>query len=72
MSQMNWAVVTALSPLVLIVLVFVVWCLIDMQQRETRYLPRWAWMAITILSIPTGGIVYVLIGRGTPYQRAPR
>ncbi len=63
---MHGSIVAALAPVILVLLVFEVWCLIDIVKRDVRYLPRWAWMAITLLSVPTGGIIYLLVGRGTP------
>ena len=69
MSQSFGATFAALAPLVLVALVFVIWCLIDMQNHEVRYLPRVLWMAIALLSIPLGGIIYLLVGRGEPIRR---
>ncbi|MEV0272569.1 PLDc N-terminal domain-containing protein [Hamadaea sp. NPDC050747] len=53
----------ALAPLVLLGLAFVVYCLYDLARNEVRYLPKWAWAAICVISIPIGGIVYLLVGR---------
>jgi uncharacterized membrane-anchored protein len=69
---MNWSLLAALAPLVLVGLAFVVWCLIDLQQREPRYLPRWAWMVIVLISIPAGGIIYLLVGRGAEHPGVPQ
>jgi hypothetical protein len=55
----------ALAPLLVIGVAFVVYCLVDIARSPSvRYLPRWAWVLICILSIPLGGIVYLLVGRG--------
>jgi hypothetical protein len=55
--------VTALVPLFVLGLAFVVYCLYDMSRAEVQYLPKWAWAVICVISIPVGGIVYLLIGR---------
>ena len=28
-----------------------------------RYLPKWAWALVIVLSIPIGGVAYLLVGR---------
>jgi phospholipase D-like protein len=28
-----------------------------------RYLPKWAWVLICLVSVPFGGIVYLIVGR---------
>ncbi len=54
----------ALLPVVIVCVAFVVFCLVDLVKAdEARYLPRWAWAIICLLSIPLGGIVYLLVGR---------
>jgi Phospholipase_D-nuclease N-terminal len=43
---------------------FLGYCLYDLaRQPRTRYLSKPAWALITVLSIPIGGIVYLLLGR---------
>ncbi|MGY5011935.1 PLDc N-terminal domain-containing protein [Streptomyces sp. 900105755] len=60
------APVAALIPLFLIGLGFVGYCLYDIaRQRRTRHLPKAAWIVITLISIPLGGIVYLLLGRSS-------
>jgi hypothetical protein len=54
----------ALAPILIISVGFVVWVIIDIVRAESvRHLPKWAWIVISLLSIPLGGIVYVLLGR---------
>jgi hypothetical protein len=53
----------ALLPLILLGVAFVGYCLYDLIRHEVRYLPKWAWALICVLSIPIGGIVYLLVGR---------
>jgi hypothetical protein len=55
----------AILPVLLLALAFVVYCLIDVIRRPTvRYLPRWAWGLICCISVPLGGIIYLIVGRG--------
>ena len=57
--------VAALAPIVLIGVAFVVYCLVDVARAPSvRYLPKWAWALICLASIPLGGIVYLVVGRG--------
>ena len=51
------------GPLVVIALAFVVFCLVDLRRAEVRYLPKWAWAIICLISVPLGGIVYLVVGR---------
>ncbi|MCZ7533784.1 MAG: PLDc N-terminal domain-containing protein [Acidimicrobiia bacterium] len=55
--------VAALVPIVLVAVGFVVYCLFDLSRATVRYLPKWLWAVICIVSIPLGGIVYLLVGR---------
>ena len=59
-ANVPWA---ALAPIILIGIGFVAYCLWDLSRSDTRYLPKWAWAIITILSIPVGGILYLIVGR---------
>jgi len=43
---------------------FVIFCLVDLARaHEVRYLPKWVWAVVCMISIPLGGIVYLLVGR---------
>jgi hypothetical protein len=54
----------ALVPLVLVAVGFVVFCLVDLSRAgEVRYLPKWVWAVICVVSVPLGGIVYLALGR---------
>ncbi|HEX5201044.1 PLDc N-terminal domain-containing protein [Paractinoplanes rhizophilus] len=53
----------AFLPLVLLAVAFVGYCLYDLSRHQVRYLPKWAWALICVLSIPLGGIVYLIAGR---------
>jgi hypothetical protein len=58
--EVNWA---AIAPLVLVGAAFVGFCLYDISRHGVRYLPKWGWVLICLVSIPLGGIVYLLVGR---------
>jgi hypothetical protein len=56
--------VAALVPVVVIALAFVAFCLVDLARAdEVRHLPRGVWAIICVISIPLGGIAYLLVGR---------
>jgi predicted ABC-type exoprotein transport system permease subunit len=55
--------VAALAPVLLLGLAFIAYCLVDLAKRSTtRHLPRWAWAIVIVVSIPLGGILYLLLG----------
>ena len=55
----------ALLPVLLVVVGFIGFCLVDLIRRPAvRYLPRWAWGLICCISVPLGGIIYLVVGRG--------
>lgn len=54
----------ALAPLVLVALAFIGYCELDiLRGGPTRYLPRAAWAVICLVSVPLGGLGYLLLGR---------
>jgi hypothetical protein len=55
--------VAALAPLVILVVAYWVWIIRDINRSEVRYLPHWGWIVVTLISVPLGGIVYLLMGR---------
>jgi len=55
-----WA---ALAPVIVLALAFVGYCWFDISRSDVRYLPKWAWALICLLSVPLGGIAYLLVGR---------
>jgi len=59
-TDINWA---GLAPFLVLALAFVVWCWVDISRHEVRYLPKWLWAVICAMSVPLGGIVYLLVGR---------
>jgi hypothetical protein len=57
-------VAAALVPLLLAILAFVAFCVVDVARSQgVRYLPRWAWVVICLISMPWGGIAYLIFGK---------
>jgi hypothetical protein len=43
---------------------FAAFCLADIARSQTvRYLPKWAWALVCVVQIPSGGILYLSVGR---------
>ena len=59
-NGISWA---AVAPLLILALAFVVYCWVDMYRNDVKYLPKWAWAIIAAISIPIGGVVYLVVGR---------
>jgi hypothetical protein len=58
----------ALIPVFIIGLAFVIFCLVDLFRRSSvNYLPRWLWAIICVVSVPLGGIIYLVFGRVSEY-----
>jgi hypothetical protein len=54
----------ALVPLLVVLLGFVLFCVVDVaRSQRVRYLPRWAWVVICLISMPWGGIAYLVFGK---------
>jgi hypothetical protein len=54
----------ALITLLVVVLGFTVYCLVDLARAEEfRYLDRETWALICLVSLPLGGIIYLAVGR---------
>jgi Phospholipase_D-nuclease N-terminal len=54
----------ALVPVIVIGAGFVVFCLVDLARaQKVRYLPKWVWALICLVSVPLGGILYLSLGR---------
>jgi hypothetical protein len=59
-------VLDALLPVVVVVVAvaITIYCLIDIARASSvRYLPKWAWVVICLISEPLGGIIYLIVGR---------
>ncbi len=55
--------VAAIAPLAVAAVAFVAYCLFDLARHPVKYLPKWVWAIICVVSIPVGGIIYLLVGR---------
>jgi hypothetical protein len=64
MDDPSPTLLAALAPLIVLAIAFVAWTWVDILRRPVRHLPRWAWLLVTVVSIPLGGIAYLLVGRG--------
>jgi ABC-2 type transport system ATP-binding protein len=53
-----------LAPLIVALAAFEVYCLVEVVRRPTRTLPRWLWAVICLASVPLGGVLYLVLGRG--------
>ena len=54
----------ALVPLGLAWLGWLVYCLVAVVRAPAvRYLPRWAWALVCLVTVPIGGIVFLVLGR---------
>jgi hypothetical protein len=55
------------APVILLgifLLAFVVYCWVDLARTEqVRYLPKWLWAMVCLVSIPLGGILYLVFGK---------
>lgn len=55
-----WA---AIAPLIAVAVAFVGYCLYDISRNEVKHLPKLVWALICVITVPLGGIAYLLIGR---------
>lgn len=61
-TDIPWA---GIIPLVVLLLGFALYCVIDIVRHDVKHLPKWAWILISFASIPLGGVIYLLVGRDT-------
>ncbi|MBM7641925.1 hypothetical protein [Streptococcus loxodontisalivarius] len=53
-----------LLPLILLLLSYILFLILDiLSHKETKFLPWWLWIIISCVSLPFGGIIYLLVGR---------
>lgn len=59
-----------LLPALLSAAIFVGYCLRDLARAErVRWVPKWAWGILCVISVPLGGMLYLLLGK--PSDRPP-
>ncbi|MEC3956657.1 hypothetical protein VMT65_26720 [Nocardia sp. CDC153] len=61
--------VAALIPLIVVGLCFVAFCWYDLSRARVKYLPKWVWAIICVISVPLGGIIYLVVGRDGAVDR---
>jgi len=53
-----------LVPLIAVAVAFVAYCLADIARAErVRHLPKWLWAIICVVSVPLGGVLYLVFGK---------
>jgi hypothetical protein len=62
-DTMNGIPFAAVVPVVVLALAWIGWCWWDIARGPVRHLPKWAWALISALSVPVGGIIYLVAGR---------
>ncbi len=70
---MNGAAAPAVVLAVLVLAIgFAAFCLTDLARAgEVRGLPKWGWAVVICISVPWGGIVYLVAGKVRRYPAAP-
>lgn len=59
-NDIPWA---GLIPVGVLCLGFVAYCIVDVVRHDVKHLPKWAWIVISCVQIPLGGLAYLLLGR---------
>ncbi|PCF38137.1 hypothetical protein B5C06_12135 [Staphylococcus delphini] len=55
-----------LIPIIILIIIYLIVCYHDLCKiNMVKYLPKWVWSIIIIISIPLGGVIYFLLGRET-------
>jgi Phospholipase_D-nuclease N-terminal len=61
---MRPGLILVVLPVVILVVAWEVFCLHDLARADrVRYLPKWGWALVCLVSIPWGGIIYLIVGR---------
>jgi hypothetical protein len=56
--------IRALLPILLLALALVGYCLYDLTRvPAVRWLPKWGWAIVCMVSVPLGPILYLTLGR---------
>ena len=59
-------------PVLAVAVAFAVWCLVDLARAgQVRYLPKWVWAVVICVSVPGGGLVYLIFGKARPAASMP-
>lgn len=56
--------ILVLAAAVALAIAWEVFCLRHLARADrVRYLPKWGWAIVCLISIPWGGLVYLIVGR---------
>lgn len=59
-------------PVLAAAVAFAAWCLVDLARAgQLRYLPKWVWAVVICVSVPWGGLVYLIFGKARPAASVP-
>jgi ABC-2 type transport system ATP-binding protein len=59
-------------PVLAVAVAFAALCLVDLARaRQVRYLPKWLWAVVICVSVPWGGLVYLIFGKARPAASMP-
>jgi ABC-2 type transport system ATP-binding protein len=59
-------------PVLVVAVAFAAWCLVDLARAgQVRYLPKWVWAVVICVSLPWGGLVYLIFGKARPAASVP-
>ena len=59
-------------PVLAVAVAFAAWCLVDVARAgQVRYLPKWVWVVVICVSVPGGGLVYLIFGKARPAASVP-
>ncbi|MGI9584471.1 MAG: PLDc N-terminal domain-containing protein [Acidimicrobiia bacterium] len=56
-------------PLLVLGVVFSIGLLIHLATHDVPYMPKWAWALLIVVTIPLGGIIYLLVVMSVGIQR---
>lgn len=60
---------SAWLPLFAVGIVFSIAVLIHLARNDAPFMPKWAWAAIIVFTMPLGGVMYLLVVAGVGVQR---
>lgn len=61
--------IAAWIPIFLVIAAFSAVLLVHLARNEAPYMPKWAWALLIVLTMPLGGVVYLLVVFSAGVQR---
>jgi ABC-2 type transport system ATP-binding protein len=59
-------------PVLAVAVAFIAWCLVGLARAgQVRYLPKWLWVVVICVSVPWGGLVFLIFGKARPTAGTP-